>query len=143
MISTKIIKKSLKIACDLFPEVYIKHSQNRNFHFCFVYKRAKLLTIGQNNMQKIDLPTIKLMKKFNVWKKKEYIYKHAEIDAINKLWGKQWIDSSLSFVIIRLNKYKSLQNSKPCDRCSEILKALNITQAYWSNQFGDIVYGEI
>ena len=63
-------------------------------------------------------------------------YLHAETDLISRLWGKYYIDSSLSIVIIRLNKRGEIRNSKPCAKCSKILDSLGINKVYWSTDDG-------
>jgi deoxycytidylate deaminase len=74
---------------------------------------------------------LKFAKRFNT--KPKYLFTHAEIDAISRLWGHTYINHRIKFVIIRLNRFLELGDSKPCDDCQQILDALGITEVYWSN----------
>jgi len=39
-------------------------------------------------------------------------------------------------VVIRLNKYGQLRNSKPCKNCQTILNAIDIQDIWWSIEKG-------
>ena len=45
---------------------------------------------------------------------------HAEVDLISRLWGRFYINNKLKVVVIRLNRFGKMQNSKPCSRSSNI-----------------------
>lgn len=130
-----IIKQSLDMSFCLLPKAKrCRSSKNKFFHFAFGYHKSKLLAIGQNNPEKTNAKAFRLANRFNV--PNDHPYLHAETDLISRLWGKYYIDSSLSIVIIRLNKRGEIRNSKPCAKCSKILDSLGINKVYWSTDDG-------
>jgi deoxycytidylate deaminase len=130
-----IIDQSMDIAISLLPKAKRnRNTRNKFFHFAFGYKKNKLIAIGQNNPEKTHTQALLLAKRFNI--NSEYPYLHAETDLISKLWGKYYIDDSLRMVIIRLNKRGRLRNSKPCERCDAIIRALGINKVCWSTDYG-------
>lgn len=131
-----IIDNSIRLSFSLFPErrALLDH---KTFHFAFAYKRNKLLAIGQNNMVEKSNKANRLFQHFGI--AHPYHYIHAETDVISRLWGRTYIDSSIKFVLIRINKWGALANSKPCSRCSSIFDALGVTKIYWSTNEGKIV----
>jgi hypothetical protein len=137
---TKIINKSIQLATELFPTVYKEKTLNDNFHFAFGYCRSKLIAIGINDYA-LSSKALKLAEKFNVYERKKYPSLHAEIDLISRLFGRYYIDSNLTVVVIRLNRFYRLQMSKPCPSCTTVLKALNVHDVYWSDRSEGIQYG--
>jgi len=135
----RILQKSLKIANDIFPNHYDTKGVWRPYHFAFIYKRNQLISIGVNRPYNPDAKTLYLANKFNVQKYKKYNYAHAETDAISKCWGKVHLNSSFSIVVLRLNKYGELGQSKPCTNCQQILDAIGIKKIWWSTKDGNIV----
>jgi len=130
-----IIDQSLDIALSLLPKAKnARNSKNKFFHFAFGFKKNKLLAIGQNNPEKTHPQAFILAKRFNT--DTEHPYLHAETDLISRLWGKHYIDNTLRMVVIRLNKHGYLRCSKPCDQCTQILEALDITKIWWSDNDG-------
>lgn len=126
-----IINQSIDVALSLLPKAkQQRNTKNKFFHFAFGYHKNKLLAIGQNNPEKTHTQALLLAKRFNI--NSPYPYLHAETDLISKLWGKYYIDASLSVVIIRLNKRGVLRNSQPCNKCAKILHALDVQKIYWS-----------
>lgn len=126
-----IIKQSINISQSLLPKAkHSRSSRNKFFHFAFAYKKSKLIAIGQNNPDKTHTRALKIAERFNVNSK--YPYLHAETDLISRMWGKYYIDDSITIVVLRLNKRGSLRNSKPCQRCATIMNALGIKNIYWS-----------
>lgn len=129
-----ILKQSIEISMSLLPKAkHNRSTKNKFFHFAFGYKKNKLLAIGQNNPEKTHTKALILAKKFNNENYIEHPYLHAETDLISRLWGKYYIDNSLKVVVIRLNKRGKLRNSKPCERCGNILQALDIQDIIWSH----------
>lgn len=126
-----ILNHAYDIALSLLPEAkQERQTKNKFFHFAFGYKKNKLLAIGQNNPEKTHPQALMFSKRFNT--NLEHPYLHAETDLLSRLWGKYYIDSSLRVVIIRLNKHGKLRCSKPCPRCEQILKSLDINKLWWS-----------
>lgn len=130
-----IIDQSLDIALTLLPKAkHERQTKNKFFHFAFGFKKNKLLAIGQNNPEKTHPQALILAKRFNTHIQHPYL--HAETDLISRLWGKYYIDNSLKIVVIRLNKRGELRRSKPCEKCSKILKSLGIYKIWWSEDNG-------
>ena len=139
----KIIDKSVQIAQSIFPDIYGQREGYRTFHFAFAWKKNNLLAIGQNRTDKPDGKALKFAKRFNTPLTIKYPYLHAEISAVSKLWGKTYIDSNIKMVVIRLNRFGELCNSKPCQSCSTVLNALNVTDVWWSTSNGSITNAKI
>lgn len=132
-----ILRQSLDISLSLLPQAKdVRSTKNKFFHFAFGYRKNKLLAIGQNNPEKTHTRAIILAKKYNNEYNMKYPYLHAETDLISRLWGNYYIDSSLTIVVIRLNKRGELRCSKPCDRCYNIMTALGIKKIFWSELDG-------
>jgi hypothetical protein len=128
-----IIDQALDISLTLLPKARkSRNGKNKFFHFAYGFRKNKLLAIGQNNPEKTHTQAFLIAKRFNDDVGLEHPYLHAETDLISRLWGKHYIDNSLKIVIVRLNKRGELRCSKPCDRCEQILKALNIHKIWWS-----------
>ena len=126
-----IIDQSFEIALTLLPKAKMNRStKNKFFHFAFGYKKNKLLAIGQNNPEKTHTQALLLSQRFNI--DNDYPYLHAETDLISRLWGKHYIDNSLKMVIVRLNRRGQLRCSKPCQKCEQIINALDIKKVWWS-----------
>jgi hypothetical protein len=126
-----IVDQSFEIALSLLPKAKMNRStKNKFFHFAFGYKKNKLLAIGQNNPEKTHTQALLLSQRFNI--DNDYPYLHAETDLISRLWGKYYIDSTLKMVIVRLNKHGQLRCSKPCEKCEQIINALDIKKVWWS-----------
>lgn len=133
----KKIERSLSMAYDLLPKCQSKNmgGKNRQFHFGFLFKKNKLVSIGMNSY-KPSAKIVYLGNRFNIDKYKQFGCPHAETDAISKAWGKSYIDNSFSLVIIRLNKVGKMQNSKPCVNCQTIIDAIGIDDVWWSADDG-------
>jgi len=66
----------------------------------------------------------------------EFLYMHAELDAVSRLWGRTHIDGDLLFVVLRMNRHRLIGDSKPCSFCESVLDSLGINKVYWSNKGG-------
>lgn len=127
------IDKSIKTAIQLFPIAYDNKTGYQPFHFCFLYKRNRLISIGVNSYK--QCPKIKKIGElFGLLNQKKYMYPHAETNAISKImFSKNNVElSKVSMVCIRLNKKLELQNSKPCNECSIVIKSIGINKVYYS-----------
>lgn len=118
-----------------------RQGTQRNYHFAILFRRNRLLAIGQNQMTKPNNKMIKFAKRYNIQHWLEYPFIHAEIAALAKLWGRYHINSDLKLVSIRLNRFRKLQNSRPCKNCQKVLEYLGINKIAWSNE--DQTYTEI
>ena len=135
----KNIDKSAQIACQLFPERYENKRRYQMFHYAFLWKKNRLISIGQNSVDKPCAKDLYFAKRFNTKRRIKFPYIHAEVNAIQKLWGKVQIDSSFSLVSLRMSRGCILRNAKPCRDCRSILSALGIEDIWWSNKSGEII----
>lgn len=136
------IAKSLSITKKMFR---LKYNSNRyqTYHFAFIFHKNKLVSVGINDPIKPNAKALYFGNRFNVEKYQKYSYLHAEISAIAKCWGRVHLDRTFSMVILRINRYGKIKNSKPCPNCFDILNVLNISDIWWSNNFGEITNGKI
>lgn len=132
----RILDKSYKIASTLFPVRYENHRVGNSYHFTICFRRNTPIAIGLNNPHCPSPKELFLAKKFGLKKRLRFPFIHSETDAIQKLWSKTRIDSSIKLVNVRLNKFGQLKNARPCDECRIILNALNITDVYYSTDSG-------
>lgn len=124
--NNKRIEKSIRIANQL-----VNTTTSNPQHFSFIFKRNKLLVIGQNNMDITNPKAIKFAKLFGAQKPKKFPFIHSEVDAISKLWSKVYIDRSLHLINLRLNRFHLLRNSKPCVDCNLVIKGLGLNLTYF------------
>ena len=134
----RCIGRSVEIANSLFPQTYEERNGYRTYHFAFGWCKNTLLAIGQNRPNAPSGRALKFAKKFNNTQAIKYPFLHAEVDLISRLWGRFYINSKLKVVVIRLNRFGELQNSKPCTNCSSILNALDVNKVWWSTAKGKI-----
>ena len=139
------IDKAIKISRELFKKCYrqnkIRHKykmKRRTYHFAFIFKRKKIISIGMNNPYDFNSRTKYFGYKYNIPKYKVHSHAHAELDALSKCWGKINIDSSYTMVVIRLNSKGEFCDSKPCKNCENILNKIMLKEVWWSNSSGEI-----
>lgn len=136
---SKIVEKSIELSNSLFPSAYSEKNGYKCFHFAYLYRRNTLLSIGQNSYE-LSNKALYFGNKFSINNMKKWPSLHAEISAISKIWGREYIDSSIKMVVIRLNKNRELGNSKPCKSCSAVISVLGIDKVWYSTKSG-IEYG--
>lgn len=119
-----IVERAVEIARPL-----IGQDPKQFNHFAFIFKRNKLLSIGQNSLSKTSPKPARFNKRAG---NPNYIWPsiHAEIDAISKLWSKIYIGPKLMLVSIRLSKKGECMVSKPCPNCTAVLDSLNLPYYY-------------
>lgn len=122
-----LLKKSIEIACKL----HNPHSQDYNV-YAFLYDKKRLISVGHNDMVRQSGKAYRFGKKFNIEQFKKYPFKHAELDAVSKLWGKKIITGHETLITVRLRKDYSVGNAKPCCDCMKIVDALGITRLEWT-----------
>lgn len=126
----RILDNSLKIATQLFSSA-IKQEQNV---FAFMYSGNKLISIGQNNMEKVNAKAYAFGMRFNVDQFKRFPFVHAEVDAISRLWGKYYISGKEKLVVVRFGRGGNIGIAKPCNGCQAILSSLNLNKVFWTTQ---------
>jgi len=134
----RFIKRSVDIAQSLFPRAYEERSGYRTYHFAFGWYKNTLLAIGQNRPDAPSGKALKFAKRFNNSETIKYPFLHAEVDLISRLWGRHYINNKLKVVVIRLNRFGEMQNSKPCSSCSNILNCLDVNKVWWSTKDGRV-----
>ena len=135
----RFIKRSVDIAQSLFPQTYEERTGYRTYHFAFGWYKNTLLSIGQNRPDAPSGKALKFAKRFNNSETIKYPFLHAEVDLISRLWGRHYINNKLKVVVVRLNRFGQMQNSKPCSSCSNILNALDVNKVWWSTKQGTVV----
>lgn len=127
----KILDKSIKLAYELFPNLYSNRTRPQSWHFTFLYKRSHLISIGTNDYG-LDGRVYYLANKYDIIHRKRWPSRHSEFSAISKCWGRYYLDSSIKLVNIRLNIKGELLNSKPCLSCEELLRSIGIYKVWYS-----------
>jgi len=130
----RFIDRSVDIAQSLFPQAYEERSGYRTYHFAFGWCKNTLVAIGQNRPDAPSGRALKFAKRFNNTQTIKYPFLHAEVDLISRLWGRFYINNKLKVVVIRLNRFGKMQNSKPCSSCANILDALDVNKIWWSTK---------
>ncbi len=139
MKNPKIVTKSIEIARAMFPGAYARKEGYKPFHFAFAWKRGHMLAIGQNHTYNPKAVAYRYAKRFGDLDKIKYPYLHAEIDMIDKLWGRLIINRVIKVVSLRINSLGELQNAKPCSSCAKVLSQLQINRIWYSNEDGNVV----
>jgi deoxycytidylate deaminase len=133
------IDKAVKASYQLF-EVCYRNDKNRNkyktsrkYHFAFIFRRKKIISVGINSPHSYDSMTKYFGYRYKIPKYQEYCHAHAEIDAISQCWGRTILDSSYTLIVMRINSIGRLCDSKPCDRCQPVLDRIGLKDVWWSN----------
>jgi hypothetical protein len=130
------IKRSVDLAQSLFPQAYEERSGYRTYHFAFGWYKNTLIARGQNRPYAPSGRALKFARRFNNTETIKYPFLHAEVDLISRLWGRHYINHKLKVVVIRLNRFGEMQNSKPCSSCANIFKVLDVNKIWWSTKHG-------
>ena len=125
----KILQKALKLSYDRFkPNPF-----QRRYHYAIAFDGNKPICLSQNNPIKINAKALRMGERFNIPTYKEYPFNHAESHLISKLLDRyNSIDSNWTLVVLRINRKGLVMMSKPCENCDKILKAVGLTEVYWS-----------
>jgi len=135
--NNKFIAQSLELSRKLSI-----NSQEKFAHFCFIFNKNKLISIGFNDTKNQNSKALYFGNRYNIQKFKKYKMIHAEISAISKLWGRLEITGKEKIVVIRIGKSGLLLNSLPCKDCTTILTALGF-KSVWHSVENDIVESEL
>ena len=130
----KILDNSLKIAKQLFySAVKSGDSQEQNI-YAFIYDKNRLISVGKNDMVKVNNKALKFGNRFNIDQFQKFPYIHAEVDAISKLWGKRHICGKEKLVVVRFTKRGQIGVAKPCESCKLLLSALSLQRIWWTGK---------
>lgn len=133
----KVLKKSLELSLALFPEVYSSRKSYRTYHFGFAWAKGKrLVAISVNNPHTQSQKAKKFALKFGTRKQQVFPYLHCEIALISKLWGRVFIDGDMRIVLVRINRFGELNNTKPCESCTKVFKKLGVTKIDYTTKDG-------
>lgn len=122
-----LLDKSIIMARKLH-EPYL---QNFNV-YCFIYDKRRLISVGRNNMLAKSKKVFDLGRRFGVDQFINYPYRHAEISAISRLWGRTYITGRETLITVRLTKDFNTANAKPCKDCMAVITALGIKKLEWT-----------
>jgi hypothetical protein len=125
----KIIEKAIKLSYDSFtPNEY-----QRRYHYAIAFSGNKPILMCENNPIKVNAKAYKMGRLFNIKTYREFPYIHAESHLVSRLMDKyNRINTSLSIVVIRINRQGKILLSKPCSNCQKILDAVGLHKVYWS-----------
>ena len=132
----KIIQKIIKKAY----ENWEPNSLVRCYHYCAAFDGTRMIEFAQNNPIKMSTTAFRIGKRFNIPKYLEYPYVHSESHLISKLLDRyNSIDPNWSICVLRINRQGLILGSKPCVNCSKLLKAVGLTNVYYSDDDGNFV----
>lgn len=131
----------MKLKKSLFHDVLfiarkkiINHREFKHFlHFSFIIQENKVIEWGTNNKR--------VPEKHNGYHRRIQDIKynpktHSEVDAWKKARGILNKRKNFQIINVRLNRLGELRNSRPCNCCYEILKALGCNSFYFSTILG-------
>lgn len=111
-----------------------KHGEYNHFlHFSFVIQSNKIIDWGMNNKR---IPAIHNGYHNRINDLSYSPKTHSEVDAWKKAKGLLDKKKSFNLINIRLNKKGEIRNSRPCECCFEILKAMGCSKFYYSSSVG-------
>jgi hypothetical protein len=130
----KIIQKTIRKAYQNWSPC----KSVRCYHYTGCFDGTKLIAFTQNNPVKTHTGAYRIGEDFNLPKYKEFPYYHSESRLISKLLDRyNTIDSNWSIVVMRINRRGLILGSKPCENCTKLLKAVGLSDIYYSTDSGD------
>lgn len=132
----KILEQSLKLALSL------EGDESKFNVFGFLFDRNKLVSVGRNQMLKTSRMAYDIGRKFNIEHWMKYPFLHAELSAVSKHWNNEQITGKEKLVVVRFDKRGRLALAKPCNGCQTFLKAVGITDVYYSmnGSFNELIH---
>jgi hypothetical protein len=145
------LKKSMKIITKTIRKAYQNWNPCKSvrcYHYTGCFDGTKLIAFTQNNPIKTHAGAYRIGEDFNLPKYKEYPYYHSESHLVSQLLDRyNTIDPNWSIVVMRINRKGLILGSKPCENCDKLLKAVGLTNVYYSmddgcfsDNFGEKVY---
>lgn len=134
----KFIEKSINHLTDVFPSIYENREKKGSFHCSFAYSKNRLIAIGLNQNEKVNCKSYKLARRHNLLHRINFPYLHSEEALIARLIAMDKISPSTKIVVLRMNRFLELKNSRPCPHCRLLLSAYGLNRVWFSNQFGKI-----
>ncbi len=133
------LEKSISHVHRLFPSIYNSRPKKGSFHFALGLERSKIVAVGLNRNDKVNAKALEFARKLGLTHKLKFPYLHSEEDLIGKLIGMDRLSPSLKIVVLRLNRFGVLGESKPCPSCTEVLKAYSLNRVWYSTSNGGII----
>lgn len=134
------LKKSILHVQKMFPEIYRTRPIKGSYHWAMAYDGNKLIAVGINKPERVDARALEFARRFNLKEKLKFPYLHSEEHLIARLIGMDKLSPSLNIVVIRMNKFGELGNSKPCENCSVLLTAYGLNRIWYSDEIGEICH---
>jgi hypothetical protein len=132
----KIIQKTIKKAYNSWNPC----REIRCYHFAAAFNGTKLIGFTQNNPIKTHTGAYRIGEDFNLPKYKEFPFYHSESRLIDKLLSKyNSIDPTWKIIVMRINRCGKILGSKPCINCSKLLRAVGLSQLYYSTDHGSFI----
>lgn len=107
----------------------IDRGRGEQWHFSFIVKRNKVISIGWNNKRKTHAAN----RRFNY----RFDYPHSELVAIN---GFPYSKDELPYftlINVRIGRVGDILISRPCPHCYNLLKLLGISSVYYTTNKGE------
>lgn len=98
-----------------------------SFHAAAIVYRNQIMLVGINRRK-----THPIMAKYQKNKKKVYL--HAEVDALVRFINMYGVEllPECSLYVLRTTKTGRVAESKPCDGCMNMIRALNVGKVFWT-----------
>lgn len=110
----------------------IKEANKSSYHYkigCVIFSRkGQILSQGYN---KINLTNPKVPRQYQKWHNSI----HAEVDAIVKAKVKL---KGETLIVLRVNGNNEIRNSKPCEKCWQLIRNVGIRFVYCGTSNGQI-----
>lgn len=134
----RFLEKSIQHVRRIFPNVYSSRPRRGSFHFSLALERSTIVAVGLNCPDKVNAKALQFAQRLGLKEKIKYSYIHAEENMISKLIGMDKLCGSLKIVVLRMNRFGELCESKPCDSCQQVLTAYGLNRIFYSTRDGEI-----
>jgi deoxycytidylate deaminase len=125
-VDKKVFAKAIKIAYSFYPT-----SRDLNTsHFAFLIKSKIIEKIGIN--KKRTHPEISKHPYHE-----GYVGIHAELDCLLKTDKEDLSDFKM--LVLRIDRNKKLNISKPCRGCQSVISQFNVKEVWYSDKDGNII----
>lgn len=101
-------------------------------HFSYIVERNKILSVGYNLPDKTHPLALKFGHRF-------YSI-HSELDAITNFPYPNRFLKRCRLINLRISKDHTVRMSKPCQFCQKLIRAFNIREVWYTNDFGKFQY---
>jgi len=108
-----------------------KHNADlRCRHFSFILDRNRIISIGMNSIKTHPMNLKYNYINKNKQKISDIVGTHSELNAVIKLGIEDC--SKLTLVNTRINRNNLLDNSAPCNGCSDMINQLNFKNVFYT-----------